>query len=71
MQILNFVPKMGQLHQRTFIYAFEIIKIRFGVPKMGPKSFFKKIEKTHFLTFLGITCPIVAIKSSVMPFWKA
>ena len=52
-RILNFVPKMGQLHQGTFIYAFGIIKNRFGGPKIGPLSFFKKIEKILTPHILG------------------
>ena len=64
---MNFIPKMGQLHQGTFIYAFEIIKNRFG----GPLKFFFKKIKTQLFTFFGITRSIFALKSSVMPFWKA
>ena len=63
---------MGHLHQGTFIYAFGIIKNRFGGLEIGHLSFFsKELKKTQLLLFLGITHSIFALKSSVIPFWKA
>ena len=47
-RILNFFPEMGQLHQGTFIYAFGIIKNRFGGPKIGPLSLEKNTTPHNF-----------------------